>query len=232
MKTVLFFFLLSFAILSRANSQTQFPQNYEAFYQKAINQINPIYVKGIKANAIKIKDKNVSVVDIKSMISQDKTFNNIQNEDIESIVVLVMMQAAKDAHEEQKEILNKIKATNKKKKELGEALEKLDKNKNTITRTQLDSVKLLLLKKPSTTLKSDRQRVYTTKINTVSVKENEVDATMNKAKSDLDSLSEMGEMNYIKLQMTMDRLAQFESILSNIMKKISDTQESIIQNLK
>ena len=46
------------------------------------------------------------------------------------------------------------------------------------------------------------------------------------------SLSEIGEMESLKLQMAMDRLSKMMSTLSNLMKKIADTAEGIIQNLK
>ncbi len=49
---------------------------------------------------------------------------------------------------------------------------------------------------------------------------------------DLDSLSEMGEMESLRMQMMMDRLSKFMSTLSNLMKKISDTSGQIVQNLK
>lgn len=55
---------------------------------------------------------------------------------------------------------------------------------------------------------------------------------LEKIKNDLDSLSEMGEMESLRLQMAMDRMSKMMSMLSNIFKKISDTQQSILQNLK
>jgi hypothetical protein len=51
-------------------------------------------------------------------------------------------------------------------------------------------------------------------------------------KSKLDSLSEMGEMESLRLQMAMDRLSKLMSTLSNILKKFSDTQQTITANLK
>ncbi len=53
-----------------------------------------------------------------------------------------------------------------------------------------------------------------------------------KIKGDLDSLSEMGEMDSLQLQMAMDRLSKLMSTLSNILKKTSDTASSITQNIK
>jgi ketosteroid isomerase-like protein len=48
----------------------------------------------------------------------------------------------------------------------------------------------------------------------------------------LDSMSEMSEMTSLRLQMMMDRRSKFISTLSNIMKKVSTTQDTLIQNLK
>jgi hypothetical protein len=51
-------------------------------------------------------------------------------------------------------------------------------------------------------------------------------------KKNLDSVSEMGETESLRLQMAMDRLSKMISTLSNILKKIDDTAQSIAQNLK
>jgi hypothetical protein len=51
-------------------------------------------------------------------------------------------------------------------------------------------------------------------------------------KKNLDSMNDLGETESLRLQMAMDRLSKMISTLSNILKKISDTAESITQNLK
>lgn len=45
-------------------------------------------------------------------------------------------------------------------------------------------------------------------------------------------MNEMSEMTSLRLQMMMDRRSKLMSTLSNLMKKTSDTQKSLIQNLK
>ena len=47
-----------------------------------------------------------------------------------------------------------------------------------------------------------------------------------------DSFSDMAEQMQLRLQMAMDRRAQFIEALSNLMKKQSDTASAIISNLK
>jgi hypothetical protein len=48
----------------------------------------------------------------------------------------------------------------------------------------------------------------------------------------LDSLDNLSEMESLRLQMAMDRQSKMMSTLSNLLKKISDTAQSITQNLK
>ncbi len=51
-------------------------------------------------------------------------------------------------------------------------------------------------------------------------------------KASLDLMNEMSEETSLRLQMTMDRRSKFVSALSNIMKAIGDTQNTLVSNLK
>jgi len=55
---------------------------------------------------------------------------------------------------------------------------------------------------------------------------------ISKTRDKLDSLSEMGEMESLRLQMAMDRKSKMMATLSNLLKKMSDTSSSITQNIK
>jgi hypothetical protein len=59
-----------------------------------------------------------------------------------------------------------------------------------------------------------------------------INAEVEALKSQLDFFSQMSEMESLSLQMLMDRKSRFMSALSNMMKKISDTEQSITSNLK
>ena len=48
----------------------------------------------------------------------------------------------------------------------------------------------------------------------------------------LDSMNEMSEEMSLRLQMAMDKRSKFISTLSQIMKKISTTQDILVQNIK
>lgn len=47
-----------------------------------------------------------------------------------------------------------------------------------------------------------------------------------------DTLGDLSETESLRLQMAMDRLSKMTETLSNILKKIDDTAQSITQNLK
>lgn|GEM_PF-6538031 len=47
-----------------------------------------------------------------------------------------------------------------------------------------------------------------------------------------DSLSEMGKMEVLRLQIIMERRSKADATISNIMKKSSDTLRAIVENLK
>jgi hypothetical protein len=66
----------------------------------------------------------------------------------------------------------------------------------------------------------------------VAVATKDVKSPLNKLKERLDSLAELGETESLRLQMAMDRLSKMMSMLSNILKKMRETQENIINNLK
>ena len=72
------------------------------------------------------------------------------------------------------------------------------------------------------------QQASSDSLGTVGMLEDEMDTL----KRELDSLNELGETESLRLQMAMDRLSKLMSTLSNILKKISDTSDTMVQNLK
>ena len=72
--------------------------------------------------------------------------------------------------------------------------------------------------------------------NTASLRKDSSHPTINSKiytlKTKKDSLNDMDQMTQLRLQMTMDRRNKIKTLLSNIMKKISNTEDQIISNLK
>lgn len=55
---------------------------------------------------------------------------------------------------------------------------------------------------------------------------------INQSEEELDTLGALSEEMSLKLQVAMDRRAKIAQTLSNILKKVSSTADSIIQNIK
>ena len=60
----------------------------------------------------------------------------------------------------------------------------------------------------------------------------QLDCIVAEVQSKLDGLSDLSELDAMKLQMMMDRRSKFIEMLANIMKKTSETQAAIVGNLK
>ncbi len=92
----------------------------------------------------------------------------------------------------------------------------------------LSSQKAVVVRKDVIKLKTQLTQLS----DSITITKKEIDAIVDKMKNDLDSMSEMGEAESLRLQLAMDGLSKMMSTLSNILKKISDTQQSITQNIK
>ena len=167
--------------------------------------------------------------------------------DIESLAFLTMMEAAKSAQEDVRAVMASVKAINAAKKAMRELLGKItqDAAANAGKRGSdgpLDFSRGLgseaaYHKVPfpvaDAQAKGGVSFVETDLSPGAPVRRKEdLDALVDKAKGDLDSMSEMGEMESLRLQMAMDRMSKLMSTLSNMLKKISDTSNAITQNLK
>lgn len=60
----------------------------------------------------------------------------------------------------------------------------------------------------------------------------ELQASIDQMKAELDSMSDLTQERQMRLQMHMEPYQKAFSMLSNIMKKVSDTQNNIVQNIK
>lgn len=167
--------------------------------------------------------------------------------DIEALVFLVMMQAAKSAQEELKAIMEQIKAINQVKSRQRETLQSLketlkarDDDKDDAERgtsggdpcgvLDTDLAVELLIRVAAKQSDDDVQALAD---EVLALRERLRRAKKRDTPRDtLDSLSEMSDLMQLRLQMLLDRRAKLIETLSNILKKLSETQETIIENLK
>ena len=171
---------------------------------------------------------------------------NVANGDIEAIAFIVLMQAARSMDEDLKMIMASVKAATAAKARLRELLRKVsrDLTKNayaTENGAPLDFSTGLgneaayhTVQMPATDIESAsgvslaETDLYPERV----TRTEQIQAVLDDLKGRLDSLSELGEMESLRLQMVMDRRAKLLETLSNIMKKLSETANSITQNLK
>lgn len=227
-----------------AIAQQESPQEAKVFFTKMMPQINKRHTQWIKRTAKEANEKKLGADDVMNKAKGYAVLNRLGGLDIEALAFLVLMEAEKAAQEDLKAIMDTVKSINEKKQQLRNAMIRLNDSKP-VTKLQLDSIRLLT-KEISLTKVNVRdkkpQRVDVKKTSPITAKEpakstntatkEELDMAKEEVKSKLDSMSEMGEMESLRLQMAMDRMSKMMSTLSNILKKISDNTNSIMQNLK
>jgi hypothetical protein len=127
--------------------------------------------------------------------------------DIEGLVFTVLMEGARSSREDLRAVMDQLKAVTAQKAKVREALEQRP------DRGGLDLLSVSSL------------------LSAVIIR-SELDLVVDEMKHDLDSMSELGEMESLRLQMAMDRLSKMMSTLSNLLKKLSCTASQITQNMK
>ena len=171
-----------------------------------------------------------------------------ENFDIEDLILLVLIEASKDAQEDLRNLLEDMRAATQTKRRLRDTIAKLKKRIEAEEHPERDEYRQhedherefepLDIDLVTQTLvvvaaqQSNREvQAFADELTLTRLRLHRDDAT-DKAKNDLDSMSELAEMESLRLQMAMDRRSKFMEALSNIMKKMSDTDSAIVQNLK
>ncbi|MFZ1135592.1 MAG: hypothetical protein WAN69_11625 [Candidatus Korobacteraceae bacterium] len=166
--------------------------------------------------------------------------------DIEQMAFVVMMDAAKSAGQDLKMIMAEVKAITAAKNALRSLISKVGRDVAN-NAAQKDGVPPLDLSAgmgsenayydapmPLPDPESDSgvifvpAKLYNGQIITVA----QLRCIQENLKSQLDSMNEMSEMTSMRLQMAMDRRSKLIETLSNIMKKISATGDTLVRNLK
>ena len=137
-------------------------------------------------------------------------------QDIDTLLFLVMMQAAQSAQEDLKAIMEQMRAINVSKEKLRRLFDKTQTARPFHGTLDFESVFQVMATLYGKQLEAE---AYDLLGNLHHCRDN-------------DSLSEMGEMEALRMQMAMDRLSKLMSTLSNLMKKASETSSQITQNLK
>ncbi len=176
--------------------------------------------------------------------------DNLGGQDITAIVFLVMMIAAKAAEEDLKSMMEEMKSKNAQKSSLRNAAHASALGAGRAVQSSMMSAKLAAQTSMINARSAAQASVSGAKSAAQSMNA-QISAQASKAaayatetarsakssladklKNDLDSMSEMGEMESLRLQNAMDRMSKMATSLSNLSKKISDASSQIVQNLK
>ena len=152
-------------------------------------------------------DPNLIAGDVRTRLAGQ----DFSDADIMAIAYLVMMEAAKAAQDDMREIMEQMKSQNERKAAMREAMQAqraAAAQDQVATRPELKAVCVDPPCKP------------------------QLAADVSRAADQKDSMSEMGEMQSLRLQMAMDRRSKFFETLSNMLKKYADTASTITSNLK
>ena len=139
---------------------------------------------------------------------------NLGDGDIMALAFIVLMEAAKSAQDDLRAIMAQVKEINKAKSDQRDLLQSMQSKPSKPSKrpVELDCDGVLQLM--------------------LVVYGKHIEAEAEELINDVDSMSEMGEMESLRLQMAMDRRSKMMSTLSNLLKKMSDTNSQLVQTMK
>jgi len=179
-------------------------------------------------------------------------FGNLQSTGIDALVQLVMFElwrAEEAALEEMLEEMHRMNQVKKRQREYINQLKKQRASAKKLIRREYQDLKkqssatrvqqqARIVKKPPKTAATRQLRISYPKTPTITNKDAknmtlvELDKYVEEKEQELDSLGGFSEELSLKLQILMDHRSKIIQTLSNILKKISQTSDSIISNIK
>lgn len=143
---------------------------------------------------------------------------SLENMDIEGAMFTVVMEVSRAARDDMKAMLQDIKAINKAKASLRkvtstamiEGDSSAPRPRGRAGTADLDAVLNIMLSAYGIVIQHDVERLI----------------------RQLEAADEISEMESLGLQMALDRLSKMMSTLSNVLKKISDTSQQLVQNIR
>jgi hypothetical protein len=158
--------------------------------------------------------------------------------DIEELAFVVLMQATQDQDNDLQQIMNEVRAQTKAKQFLREQMQIVNTDVANSARQQSNTPCTTpacqqLAKQASEIARLTAQTKKPVQINgNRPITYGDLKSIQSNLQGSLDSMNEMSEMTSMRLQMAMDRRSKFVETLSNILKKMSDTSDAIVANLK
>lgn len=225
MRKLLFATLALCLHVTTAEAQTEppLPAGAAALEARLLTRVGPQTRGWIKQEAARQNAAgNASELAVKNAITGNPMFSGLPDGDVNALAFLVMMEASKSAREDLKSIMSDVKQINDAKASLRKKA--LDSKATSESQSQTTVKATSALRQPT--------RATLAPVQPTPIPKAEFAKKLQAARNDMDSLSEMGEMESVRLQMRMDRMAKSAAVISELMKKQSETSQTIIQNLK
>ncbi|MCX6895860.1 MAG: hypothetical protein NTZ16_10260 [Verrucomicrobia bacterium] len=199
-----------------SSADTQIQEQAKAVHARLAPALKPAVREWVSQEAKKVsRNPKLNEAAVKADIQNRFAGQTLASGDIEALVFIVMMEATKDANEDLKALMAATKAANEKKAAQRQAAGNLKKDEA--------GIKAAARQEAAGTASTNLQ----IRAHAINVK-----PSARASAAQPDSMGDMSEEQQLRLQMAMDRRAKVEEILSNVMKKMSDTQSNIVGNLK
>jgi hypothetical protein len=212
MKAALLFvssILITYAVTGQQN---EISPKADSLYHKIMAAARPAVKNWVTSTVTKYKGKDLTQDQALAEANQSyAVLGNMNGADIEALAFLVLMQASKSAQEDLKSIINEVKSIN---------------NAKAAQRQQLNT-----LKNSSATMKTTARADYK-KPDSLNPSKTAIALKAADLKDKKDNMSDMSSEQQLKMQMVMDRRSKMNEAISNLLKKVSETEQQIIQNLK
>lgn len=232
MKYIFIWLFSSIVLTFSSPAQPTIPADAQKLYDKFMSQIKPAHKNWVLQTAQKIKQQAYTQQDIMTASRSYANLNGLAGADIDALAFLVIMNAAKSAQEDIKNLMIEVNNINKQKEQLRKMQNQLKQANSKLSKSQYDSIQKAVYVINSVHTQKIKMETSSLQMKQSTWSVADVNTLQNNMKSELDSMTEMGQAESVRLQMIMDRQSKLITALSNILKKISDTASSITQNLK
>ncbi len=160
----------------------------------------------------------------------------LSGNDIDSLAFIVLMQATDDMDQDLQQMMAEMKSITASKQQLRDLISEVNKDARSGARPTAPCSTSTCRSLAARISQIETAAPKSPKLVRLQVPANptfgELRQVQDKLNANLDSMNDLSEATSLRLQMTMDRRSKFLETMSNIMKKISTTSDTVVQNLK
>jgi hypothetical protein len=194
----------------------------ESFYITAMKQVRPAHFNWIKNTAAQANQKKMGQLAIEEETRAYGKAFQLENLDIEAMIMLLFMQIANDARDDMKEMLTEMDETRERRNKLRETQDAL---KQGISKSKLDSLRTY--DRPPSGASNKTLPPPVSKATAFEIREVEMEF-----KTRADSLTALTNLLSDRIKERTTTSTKYYALASNLMKRIGNSGNNIIQKLK